>query len=88
MNIEMIGYLAGGMIAISLLPQIVKSWKTKSTNDLSLSWGLISVAGQILWLIYGLGISSQSLAVMSSVTLTMAVIMLIMKITYENQKKS
>lgn len=88
MNIEMIGYLAGGMIAISLLPQIVKSWKTKSTNDLSLSWGLISVAGQILWLIYGLGISSQSLVVMSSITLTMAVIMLVMKITYENQKKS
>ncbi|MGB2787235.1 MAG: SemiSWEET family transporter [Candidatus Saccharimonadaceae bacterium] len=88
MNIEVIGYLAGGMIAISLLPQIVKSWKTKSTNDLSLSWGLISVAGQILWLIYGLGISSQSLVVMSSITLTMAVIMLVMKITYENQKKS
>lgn len=88
MNIEMIGYLAGGMIAISLLPQIVKSWKTKSTNDLSLSWGLISVAGQILWLMYGLGISSQSLAVMSSITLTMAVIMLVMKITYENQKKN
>ena len=88
MNIEVIGYLAGGMIAISLLPQIVKSWKTKSTNDLSLSWGLISVAGQILWLMYGLGISSQSLAVMSSITLTMAVIMLVMKITYENQKKN
>lgn len=87
MSVEFIGYLAGSMIAISLLPQIVKSWRTKSTSDISLSWSLINVAGQILWIIYGIGISSQSLVIMSSITLTMAFAMLFMKITYDRRKK-
>ncbi len=86
MNIELVGYLAGGMIALSLLPQIVKSWRTKSTSDISLSWSLISVAGQVLWIIYGIGISSQSLIIMSSITLSMAVVILVMKVFYDSQK--
>lgn len=87
MNTELIGYLAGSLIAISLLPQIVKTWRTKSSGDMSLSWSLISVAGQVLWLVYGLGVSSQSLIVMSAITLTMAVMMLAMKVAYDKPKK-
>ena len=36
--IQLTGYLAGFIIAISLIPQVIQAWKTKSTKDISLPW--------------------------------------------------
>ena len=41
----MIGYLAGIIVAISLSPQLIKAWKTKSTKDISIIWTLTYMAG-------------------------------------------
>lgn len=82
MNAEIVGFLAGGMVAVALPPQFIKSWKTKSTEDLSLAWMLISISGQVLWVIYGSLIASASLVVMSSITLAMALAVFYLKIRY------
>lgn len=36
MFIDILGYVAGTLVVVSLLPQTIKSWKTKSTRDISL----------------------------------------------------
>lgn len=82
MNIEIVGFIAGMLVASSLLPQVVKSWKTKSTQDISLGWSIISVAGQLMWAIYGLLIVSYSLVIMSSATFVMALSVLYLKLKY------
>ncbi len=51
--VELIGFSAGLMIAISLFPQLIKSFKSKKTEDLSMMWLLINILSQVLWLIYG-----------------------------------
>jgi len=60
-DIEFIGYLAMITVAISLTPQVIKSWKTKSTKDISTTWTTLYVIGLSLWLIYGIGIWSLPL---------------------------
>ena len=77
---ETIGYIAGCLVAASLFPQVIKSWKTKSTSDIALSWTLINFSGQILWIVYGFGIRSSSLVIMSSITLVMATLILVLKL--------
>jgi|TARA_Y100000310_G_C20535182_1_gene740502 MtN3 and saliva related transmembrane protein len=57
-NFEIIGYLAGFIVAITLSPQLIKAWKTKSTKDISISWTLIYMTGLSLWVAYGIGIAS------------------------------
>lgn len=79
---ETIGFIAGTFVAVSLLPQVVKSWRTRRTGDLSLAWSLINLIGQILWIVYGIGIGSSSLVIMSGITLVMAVMLIIMKIAF------
>jgi len=86
MNAEIIGFIAGSLVAISLLPQVIKSWKTKSTQDISLEWSIISLAGQISWIIYGILVSSLSLVVMSSITLAMALSVFYLKLKYGMRK--
>ena len=81
-NAEIIGFIAGIVVASSLIPQTIKSWKTKSTSDISIAWMLINLSGQTLWIIYGFLISSISLIVMSSITLALAISLLILKIKH------
>ena len=51
--IIIIGVLAVIVTGIRLLPQIIKSFRTKKVRDISLLWEIIGVAGSLLWLFYG-----------------------------------
>ena len=79
---EIIGFIAGGLVSVSFLPQIIKSWKSKSTNDIAISLTTINISGQILWITYGIAISSVSLIIMSCLTMLMTLSLLILKIKY------
>lgn len=81
-NAEIIGFIAGTFVAASLIPQTIKSWRTKSTTDISIAWMLINLTGQTLWIIYGFMIHSSSLIIMSGVTLALAVSLLVLKIKH------
>jgi MtN3 and saliva related transmembrane protein len=82
MNNELIGFIAGIFVAISVLPQVIKSWRTKSTRDVSILWSLINLVGQALWIFYGVRIQSYSLVIMSSLTLILNVSMIILKVRF------
>ena len=81
-NAEIIGFIAGTLVAISMLPQVIKSWRTKSTRDIALSWNLINLGGQILWIYYGFLIGSLSLVIMSSITLVMNISLIVLKLKH------
>ncbi len=81
-NIEIIGFFAGILVAVSLLPQVIKSWKTRSTKDVALSWSVINLTGQILWIVYGIYFGSLSLVVMSSIALVMNIFMVTLKLKF------
>jgi len=81
-KVELIGFLAGIFVAISIFPQVIKSWKTKSTRDVALSWSIINLIGQMLWGIYGLYIDSASLIIMSAITFIMNAFMIILKLKF------
>lgn len=81
-NQEYIGFIAGIFVAASVFPQVVKSWRTKSTKDIAISWSVINLIGQILWVVYGLAIGSYALVVMSAITLLMNVSMIVLKLKY------
>lgn len=81
-NVEIIGFVAGILVAISILPQVVKSWKTRSTKDVALAWSIINLTGQILWIVYGVYIGSASLVIMSSIALVMNIFMVTLKLKF------
>ena len=83
MNFEIIGFIAGILTSISLFPQVVKSIRTRSTDDISLIWTSINITGQIAWIIYGIFIGSMSLYIMSGVSLTMVTTLTILKIRFD-----
>ncbi len=75
--------MASALIVISLVPQAIKSWKTKSTHDISLWRYVIYVLGTVLFLFYGILIVNGPIVVVNAVALVLAVWILYFKIRYK-----
>jgi len=65
---EIIGLIAAVCTTFAFIPQVMKVWKTKQTNDLSLRMYSIMFIGILLWLIYGIRIDSLSIILANVVT--------------------
>lgn len=81
--IQLIGYLAGFIIAVSLIPQVYQAYKTKSTKDISLPWTLILLLGLMLYFVYGVGIGEMPIIITNAIETTLAVLLIIAKLVYK-----
>lgn len=80
--ISLLGIVAGMLTTISFLPQVIKTWKSKSADDLSLSMFLIFFSGVALWLIYGIIIGDLPIILANSLTLVLSGTILYFKLKY------
>ena len=76
MNSEIVGIIAGALSCTTFLPQVIKTWKSKSTKDVSLSMFLLASLGTTLWLVYGILINSISIIGTNIVVLIFSLTML------------
>lgn len=80
---ELIGYLGGIFIMISFVPQVIKSYRTKSVEDLSVWMIVATLVGTVFWVIYGYLIGSRPVAVMNIIFGVIVLFQLYLKIRYE-----
>ena len=76
---QTLGFLAGTLTALAFLPQVIKTWRTRSTGDLSVAMLLAQSSGVALWIVYGVAIDSLPIILANTVTLTFTVILLAFK---------
>ena len=81
---QLIGLFAGSLTTISFLPQVIKTWKSRSAKGLSLGMFLLFSLGVLLWLIYGLIIKDIPVIVANLVTLILASTILIFKLSFKD----
>ena len=82
--LDALGLLAGILTTTAFVPQVYKTWKTRSAKDLSLSMFLIFVMGVLLWLLYGLLKRDLPVIAANSATLILAVTLLVFKLRFRN----
>jgi len=80
--ITIIGLTAGTCTTLSFLPQVIKSWRTRKTKDISFIMYSILGIGVILWLIYGLLIKDIPIIVANAVAVVLVSSVLFLKIRY------
>ncbi|WP_157956103.1 SemiSWEET family sugar transporter [Flavobacterium kingsejongi] len=88
MNTEIaIGILGAILSSLSFLPQVLKIWKTKSANDLSLPTILLLAANAATWLTYGMLKDAMPLAITNAIMLSMLLIIIFFKYKFRKNKK-
>ena len=82
-KIEILGLVAAALTTASFVPQVYKTWKEKSTKDISLTMYTVLFVGVVLWLVYGLNIQSLPVIFANTITGILLVLMLLMKLRYK-----
>ena len=77
---QTLGFVAAACTTLAFLPQVIKTWRSRSTKDLSLFMFLVFSTGVTLWLIYGMLRGDWPLILANLFTLSLAVIILAFKI--------
>lgn len=86
-SIEMLGLLAGAINICSFIPQIIKSYRTKETRDLSLLTFVSLFVGTVLWLIYGVAINRAAVYITNGVFLCLLAIIVLQELHYNKRKQ-
>ena len=84
---EWLGYIAGFCTTIAFIPQVIRTYKTSSADDISLGMYLVYCFGVAMWLIYGVSIHSKSMILANTATIILAASMLLMKIIFDRKKR-
>jgi MtN3 and saliva related transmembrane protein len=77
-----IGLMAGALTTLAYVPQIIKTWKSKSAKDISVGMVATLLLGLLMWTFYGFSINSMPVIVANIVSLALVFIMLIFKIKF------
>jgi MtN3 and saliva related transmembrane protein len=76
------GYAAALCTTSAYIPQVLRVWRTRSTQDISLKTFLVLVAGLALWLVYGSWRTEIPLIAANSITLMLASTILYFKLKH------
>ena len=80
---EIIGYAAGLVIVLSWIPQVIKSYRTRSVNDLSLLMIILILIGIALWIIYALIVKDRPVLAVNIVLAVIISYLLYLKAKYQ-----
>ena len=77
---EIVGLSAAFLTTSAFIPQVYKIYKEKNAAGISLTMYIILFTGVILWLIYGILISSLSIIIANGVTALLQLSIIIFKL--------
>lgn len=77
-----LGLLAGSLTTIAFLPQVIRTWRTRSTADISLGMFLVLCTGIALWFVYGLMMGDWPVIIANGLTFILAATILFFKLRH------
>ena len=81
--VTVFGLVAATLTVIAFFPQLMKTWKTKSTKDISLGMFSAFSVGVFLWFVYGILIGDLPVTIANLLTFIQAFIILMFKLKYK-----
>ena len=82
-----IGITAGILTATSMMPQVIKTIKTKKAEHVSALMLIILIAGVTLWIIYGIIKKDLPIICTNSFSLLVNIVMLVLRWKFSNNSK-
>lgn len=80
--IQLLGLVAGSLTTAAFLPQVLKTWKSRSAKDLSLGMFSLFCLGVAMWLVYGFAVNDVPVIAANLLTLLLASTLLFFKLRF------
>ena len=85
--VSIIGTIAGILVLLSFIQQIMKAYKTKKMFDVSAHLMILIASGMFLWVIYGFIKSDPVIIGTNATGFALNITLLIMKLRYDKMQK-
>jgi MtN3 and saliva related transmembrane protein len=85
--VSVIGTIAGILVLLSFIPQIIKAYKTKKMFDVSAHLMILIASGMFLWVIYGFIKSDPVIIGTNAAGFALNITLLVMKLRYDKMQK-
>ncbi len=82
--VQILGLIAGSLTTIAFVPQVIKTYKSKSAKDLSLGMFSIFCLGTMGWLTYGILIQDVPVMAANAVTLALSAVLIYFKFHFKD----
>jgi len=76
---DALGYVAAIFATGSFIPQVAKTWRTRSAEDLSWIMLATHVLGLTLWLAYGVALRAAPIIIANAVGVLLDIVLIILK---------
>ncbi|MDR2191369.1 MAG: SemiSWEET transporter [Endomicrobium sp.] len=86
-SVEILGFIAGALTTCAFVPQVYKTYKTKSAKDVSMPMFVIFACGTISWVIYGIMSAKPPIYVSNVIIFILAAFQIALKIKYDAKKE-
>ncbi len=82
--VDIVGYMGTVTGTSFMVPQLYRTFKTKSVEDLSWAMICLLLVNSILWIIYGWLVPAGPILVANGVVLIISILLLILNVRYRN----
>lgn len=82
--VDILGYGACAVTALTFLPQVLKTWKEKSAKNVSLLMFIIAFVNEIMWIAYGSLRNDMVIVITNVIMISMCSVMIGLKLKYRN----
>ena len=82
LSAEWFGFIAGAIITIGFLPQVIRVFKLKSAHEISLTFTISFLIGIGCWLAYGISLRLIPVILWNSISVILALALLYAKLKY------
>lgn len=78
------GFIAAALTTIAFLPQVIRTWRTKSAEDVSITMLVMFITGVSFWIVYAIEIHSFPILIANIITFILNMIILCLKLIYRS----
>lgn len=82
--INIIGLVAGTCTSCAIIPQVVKTYKKKTAEDVSILMFIVLLTGNFLWIFYGVSKQELPIILTNIVTSGLNITMLVFKVKFKD----
>ena len=85
-HVDLVAYFAGICLAMSFLPQVIKTWRSGSAEDVS--WGLLwfSLGAAVGYEYYAWVLGLMPVVIMNGIFTVLVIIEMVLKAKYDRQE--
>jgi MtN3 and saliva related transmembrane protein len=82
-TVNLLGLSAGTLTTLAFVPQVWRTWRSRSTKDISAGMFVLFSIGVFLWLLYGIALGAVPVIIANCITLALALAVLWMKFRFK-----